>query len=226
MPQESVHLVLTSPPYNVGIDYDTHDDNMTPGQYEDFLIKRFLEAIYILAPGGHLVIQIATTGKNEYIHLHGIIAYHLRHKIKLIGEVIWNKSNAHCNTAWGSWLSPNRPCFVYSHEYILVFRKEGDRKGVSDITPEEFVEYTKGIWNLTPETRGIGQHPAPYPEALTDRIIKLLTFKDEIVLDPFVGSGTTVKSAKKLGRRFIGIDCSQKYCEIAQRRLAQEYLFT
>lgn len=225
IPDNSVGLVLTSPPYNVGIDYDNHNDNMPHDQYEEYLISRFENCINILSHGGHLIIQVANTGRNPYIHLTGVITYRLRNKIRMVGEIIWNKQNTTNNTAWGSWLSANRPSLRDTHEYILVFRKEGDRSGISDITKEEFIDGTLGIWTLSPETRGIGKHPAPFPEVLTDKIIKLFTFKDEIVLDPFVGSGTTVKSAKKLGRRFIGIDCSQKYCEIAERRLSQEYLF-
>ncbi len=222
----SIHCCITSPPYNVGIKYDNHDDKMEPQIYEEWLINRFNLCINKLTPGGHLIVQVANTGRNPYIHLSGMISYRLKDSIRQVGEIIWNKQNTSNNTAWGSWLSPNRPSLRDTHEYILVFRKDGDREGVADITKEEFMEYTLGLWKVSPETRAIGNHPAPFSEALIDRLIKLFTFKDEIVMDIFVGSGTTIKCAKKLGRRFIGIDKSQKYCEIAHRRLSQEYLFT
>lgn len=224
-PDECVDCCVTSPPYNVGISYDVHNDRMLRQDYEKMLNDIFSLIIIKLRPGGHLIIQVANTGRNPYIHLSGTISYLLRDKIRQVGEIIWNKQNTTNNTAWGSWLSANRPSLRDTHEYILVFRKDGDRKGISDITSEEFIEWTLGIWTLPPETRAIGEHPAPYPEALTDRIVKLFTFKNEIVFDPFCGTGTTLKSAKKLGRRYVGIDISEKYCQISERRLSQDYLF-
>ena len=226
IPNESVDLVVTSPPYNVGIDYDNHNDSMDKLEYESWIIKRFLLCIEKLSKGGHLIIQVANTGRSPYIHLSGMISYNLKSSIRQVGEIIWNKQNTTNNTAWGSWLSANRPSLRDTHEYILVFRKDGDREGISDITKEEFMESTMGIWTLQPETNSLGNHPAPYPERLTNRIIKLFSFKNEIVLDPFCGSGTTLISSKKLCRRYIGIDISEKYCGIAERRLSQEYLFT
>ena len=226
IPDESCGAIITSPPYNVGVEYENHNDSMDRKEYENYLISRFSLGINKINNGGHLIIQVANTGRNPYIHLSGMISYLLKDKIRQVGEIIWNKQNTTNNTAWGSWLSANRPSLRDSHEYILVFRKEGDRTGISDITKEEFIESTMGIWKVTPETKSIGNHPAAYPENLINKIIKLFTFKDEIILDPFIGSGTTAICAKKLGRRFIGIDKSQKYCEIAERRLAQEYLFT
>ncbi len=134
------------------------------------------------------------------------------------GEIIWYKQNMTKLTAWGSWLSANKPSLRDSHEYILVFRKEGDRKGISDITKEEFIKFTQALWHVSAETDN-PNHPAPYPEELIYRIIKLYSFKNETVYDPFLGSGTTSAVAKKLGRNSIGIELNPTYIKMAQDRL-------
>ena len=197
-PDECVNCCITSPKYNVGIEYDVCNDNMSRQDYEKWLEEAFGLVIKKLSPGGHLIIQIANTGRNPYIHLSGAISYLLRDKIRQVGEIIWNKQNTTNNTAWGSWLSANRPSLRDTHEYILVFRKDGDRKGVSDITSEEFMEYTLGIWEVAPETRAIGNHPAPYPEILTDRIIKLFTFKKGNCFRPILWVRDDVKICQKI----------------------------
>ncbi len=223
MPDKSVDLIVTSPPYNVGIEYDNHNDKMPLVNYEFWLNTKFEQCIRLLSDGGHLIIQVANTGRNPYLHLSGLIAYILRDKIRTVGEIIWVKFPTGA-TSWGSWMSPNSPCIRDEHEYILVFRKDGKREGVSDLKKQEFMDWTKSIWHINPSSRVL-PHPAPYPEELVHRIIKLFSFKDEVILDPFVGSGTTPLVCKQLNRKFIGIDLSKKYCEIAERRLSQEYLF-
>lgn len=223
IPSQSIGLIVTSPPYNVGIKYDNHNDSMTLENYEFWLNKKLEECIRVLVDGGHLIIQVANTGRNPYLHLSGMIAYLLRNKIRTVGEIIWVKFPTGA-TSWGSWMSPNSPCIRDEHEYILVFRKEGTRYGESDIEKQEFMDWTKSIWHINPSSRVL-PHPAPYPEELVRRIIKLFSFKNEIVLDPFSGSGTTAVACKKLGRRYIGIDISASYCGIAERRLSQDYLF-
>jgi site-specific DNA-methyltransferase (adenine-specific) len=215
---ETVHLVFTSPPYNVGVEYDVYQDKLELNNYLEKLNKIFTECIRVLVPGGHLLINIANTGKQPYTPISDFISTMLYGKIDMRGEIIWNKRNSTNQTAWGSWLSANKPSLRDQHEYILVFRKSGDRVGDSDITNNEFVEYTKSIWEVTPETRDVN-HPAPFPKSLVARAIKLYSFKGETVLDPFNGSGTTCEVAKKLGRNFIGIDISKRYCNLAEDRL-------
>lgn len=216
---ETVHLVFTSPPYNVGVNYDIYNDTLPFNEYLNKLNKIFTECIRVLVKGGHLIIQIANTGRQPYTPLTDYITTMLVDKINMRGEIIWDKQNMTSATAWGSWLSANKPSLRDTHEYILVFRKEGgDRVGESDITKEEFMEYTKAIWKVTPETNDVG-HPAPFPKSLAARVIKLYSFKGETVLDPFNGSGTTCEVAKKLGRNFIGIDISKRYCNLAEDRL-------
>lgn len=140
------------------------------------------------------------------------------------GEIIWNKAaSASPSTAWGSWQSAANPILRDIHEYILVFSK-GDykrEKGTkqNSITKEQFMEWTKSIWTMNAESaRRIG-HPAPFPEELPYRLIKLYSFKDDIILDPFMGSGTTAVAALKTSRKFVGYDISQEYIHLAEKRV-------
>jgi site-specific DNA-methyltransferase (adenine-specific) len=221
---EYVDCIITSPPYNVGIHYDNYNDNLTRDEYEKFILNVFSKCIDKLSEGGHLIINIANTGRNPYYHLSGAISYMLRDLIRQVGEIIWIKLPTN-STAWGSWCSAQSPCIRDEHEYILVFRKNGKRKdGNSDISKQEFMDYTKSIWKIQPDSERSLGHPATFPISLVSKIIKLFTFKDEIILDPFSGTGTTCYSAKSLGRKYIGFDISKKYCEQAERRLSQEFL--
>ena len=141
------------------------------------------------------------------------------------GEILWEKNHYNCKyTAWGSWKSPSNPYLKYSWEFIEVFCKgdlkhEGD-SFMADITPEEFKKWVYAKWDIQPEfnMKKYG-HPAMFPEELAERIIKLFSFKQDVVLDPFNGVGTTTSVAKKLSRKFIGIDISEEYCKIAEKRL-------
>lgn len=216
---ETIHLVFTSPPYNVNVNYNTYNDALPFNEYLKKIHKIFTQCIRVLVKGGHLLIQVANTRGQPYTPLTDYITTMLIDKISMRGEIIWDKQNMTNATAWGSWLSPNKPSLRDTHEYILVFRKgDENRVGESDITRDEFIEYTKAIWRITPETNNVG-HPAPFPKSLAARAIKLYSFKGETVLDPFVGSGTTCEVAKKLGRNFIGIDIDKQYCNLAEDRL-------
>ena len=218
IPDNFVNLIFTSPPYNVGIEYDNYNDNQDFEVYLAKLERMFVECIRVLSEGGHLVIQIGNLFKNPYIPLTDYIVMMLKDKANYKGEIIWDKGNTVKNTAWGSWLSANKPSTRDTHEYLLIFRKDGERIGESDITSDEFIEYTKGIWRVKPETTDVG-HPAPFPKELAMRVIKLYSFKHETILDPFCGSGTTCDVAKKLGRNYIGIDLSKRYSNLAFDRL-------
>lgn len=140
------------------------------------------------------------------------------------GEIIWDKSSsAGSSTAWGSWQSASNPTLRDIHEYILIFSKDSFsrvRYGKEDtISKEEFLEFTKSIWNFpTVSAKKIG-HPAPFPEELPRRLMHLYTFKGDIVLDPFIGSGQTGIAAFKLNRYFIGYDTNKTYCELATKRV-------
>ena len=225
LPDNSVHLVVTSPPYNVGKEYD---QDLSLSEYLSFLRQVWLEVYRVLVPGGRVCINIANLGRKPYIPLHSfIIRDMLEIGFLMRGEVIWNKgASANSSTAWGSWLSAKNPTLRDVHEYILIFSKdtfkrETPEKRESTITKEEFLEYTRSVWNFSPvSARKIG-HPAPFPEELPYRCIQLYTFKGEIVLDPFMGSGQTAISAIKTGRHFVGYEIDKQYIELANKRIKE-----
>ncbi len=223
IPDNSVALAFTSPPYNVGKDYD---DNMTLDEYLD-LIKRVGQEVYrVLKPGGRYVINIANLGRKPYIPLHSYF-YQVHSAIGFLsmGEIIWQKGKgASGNCAWGSWRSAKSPRLRDLHEYLLVFAKQGfsrPDKGESDLSAQEFMESTLSIWQIQPESAKKVGHPAPFPVELAKRVIKLYSYVDEVILDPFMGSGTTCVAAKENGRHYIGLDISLEYCRIAEERISK-----
>ena len=227
LPDNSVHLMVTSPPYNVGKDYDK---NLSMSEYRELLTKIFKETYRVLVPGGRACVNIANLGRKPYLPIHSYIIEDMQKLGFLMrGEVIWNKaSSASQSFAWGSWLSATNPTLRDIHEYILIFCKDGFARKKPEvrkptITKEEFMEYTKSIWTFSAERASRVSHPAPFPIELPYRLIQLYTFEDEIVLDPFVGSGTTCLAALKTKRRYVGYDNNKKYCELAERRI-KEYL--
>jgi modification methylase len=225
LPDASIHLMVTSPPYNVGKDYD---DDLTLEEYLGFLKRVWAEVHRVLVPGGRMCINVANLGRKPYIPLHTfIIQGALDLGFLMRGEIIWNKAaSASPSTAWGSWQSPANPTLRDVHEYILVFSKGSfSRKPpverTSTISKEEFLEYTKSIWTFQAESaRKIG-HPAPFPLELPRRLIQLYTFADEIVLDPFMGSGQTALAARQSNRHFVGYEISPEYIQLAQKRLQE-----
>ncbi|MBI4973934.1 site-specific DNA-methyltransferase [Candidatus Roizmanbacteria bacterium] len=227
LPDNSVHLMVTSPPYNVGKDYDK---NLSMNEYRDLLTKVFKETYRVLIPGGRVCVNIANLGRKPYLPIHSYVIEDMQKLGFLMrGEVIWNKaSSASQSFAWGSWLSATNPTLRDIHEYILIFSKDGfaRKKPVArkpTITKEEFMEYTKSIWTFSAERASRIGHPAPFPIELPYRLIQLYTFEDEVILDPFVGSGTTCLAALKTKRRYVAYDNDQKYCELAGKRI-EEYL--
>ncbi len=223
IPDNSVALSFTSPPYNVGKDYD---DDMTLDEYLD-LIKRVGQDVYrVLKPGGRYVINIANLGRKPYIPLHSYF-YQIHSQLGFLpmGEIIWQKGKgASGSCAWGSWKSAKSPRLRDLHEYLLVFAKQGfsrPDKGVSDISSEEFMESTLSIWQIQPESAKKVGHPAPFPVELAKRVIKLYSYVDDVILDPFMGSGTTCVAAKENGRYYVGFDISPEYCQIAKERIAK-----
>jgi site-specific DNA-methyltransferase (adenine-specific) len=142
-----------------------------------------------------------------------------------MGEIIWKKSEgASGSCAWGSWRSAKAPRLRDLHEYLLVFSKDGysrPDKGVSDISKEEFMEATLSVWNIPSESAKKVGHPAPFSIPLASRVIKLYSYVDDVVLDPFVGSGTTCVAAKMLGRHYAGFDIDPAYVELSNHRLAE-----
>lgn len=225
IPDNSIDLIFTSPPYNFGLEYDSQDDAHKWENYFEKLYAIFDECIRILKFGGRILVNIQPLF-SDYIPSHHIISnYFIRKQLIWKGEILWEKNNYNCKyTAWGSWKSPSNPYLKYTWEFIEIFakgtlKKSGDSDN-ADITPEEFKEWVVAKWSIAPERKmkEFG-HPAMFPEKLAERAIKLFSFAGDIVLDPFNGVGTTTAVAQKLGRKFIGIDISQEYCDIAQKRL-------
>ncbi len=248
----SVQLVVTSPPYNVGKKYNYYEDREPLDRYLDFLMMVWRECLRVLVPGGRLAINVANTGRNPYIPLHAfIIQQCLDLGLLMRGEILWDKSaTAGTSTAWGSFARASNPTLRDTHEYIMVFSKasmrlekpytRGDHTGISN---QEFVDWTRSIWHkngtakkairdtarsiwrfgtqskkVQQKTKGI-THPAPFPLDLPLRLILLYTNVGDIVLDPFMGSGSTAIAARLTRRHYIGYEISPEYIELSNERI-------
>ncbi len=226
-PDNSIDLIITSPPYNFGHAYanDPYDDTHEWNEYFSRLQGIWGECARVLKPGGRIAVNVQPLF-SDYVPTHHIISAQLR-MLGLLwkAELLWEKNNYNAKyTAWGSWKSPSMPYIKYTWEFIEVFDKETHRKAGRreniDITAEEFKEWVIGRWSFPPEIhmKDYG-HPAMFPEELPRRLIRLFSYQNDIVLDPFNGAGTTTLVASKLSRRFIGIDISEEYCGIARSRI-------
>lgn len=223
LPDNSVHLMVTSPPYNVGKEYD---EDLTLEEYLAFLRRVWKETYRVLVPGGRACINVANLGRKPYIPLNSYIAKDMIELGFLMrGEIIWNKaSSASTSTAWGSWQSASNPTLRDTHEYILVFSKGTFKRAKIDgrestISKEEFLEFTKSVWDFMSESAKKIGHPAPFPVELPHRLIQLYTYSNEVVLDPFMGSGQTALAALKSGRRYVGYELNEEYLELAKKRI-------
>jgi DNA modification methylase len=222
LPDHCLHLMVTSPPYNVQKEYDK---DMTLEEYCNLISRVGQETYRVLVSGGRACINIANLGRKPYLPLHAhIIEEMVKIGFLMRGEIIWNKaSSASSSTAWGTWLSAKNPVLRDIHEYILVFSKDSFSRRAdgreSTIDREDFLAWTKSVWTFpAASARRIG-HPAPFPEELPRRLIKLYTFEGDVVLDPFCGSGTTCLAARKSGRHFVGYEINSEYIELANKRL-------
>ncbi len=227
LPENSLHLMITSPPYNVTKEYDK-DLSLT--DYLEMLKKVFTETYRVLVNGGRACINVANLGRKPYIPLSDYISkMMIEIGFNMRGEILWNKAaSASPSTAWGSWMSASNPTLRDIHEYILIFSKgdyKRDRKKIekhtkqNTISKEDFMEWTKSIWTFNAESaRRIG-HPAPFPIDLPFRLIQLYSFKTDIVLDPFMGSGTTAVAALKSNRKFVGFEISEEYIRLTNARV-------
>lgn len=226
IPDRSVHLMITSPPYNVSKEYD---EDLSLDEYLLLLRNVFSETYRVLVNGGRACINVANIGRKPYIPLSDYISkIMLDIGFNMRGEIIWNKAaSASPSTAWGSWQSAANPTLRDIHEYILVFSKgsyKSERKKEelefrkNTITKNQFMEWTKSIWTMNAESaRRIG-HPAPFPVELPYRLIQLYSFTNDIILDPFIGSGTTALAALKSNRFFVGYDTNNDYIKLAEER--------
>jgi DNA modification methylase len=218
-----VSLTVTSPPYNVG---KLSDSDLSDDDYWKLIEQCFKEVYRVTESGGRLVINVANLGRKPYIPFSNMFTQIMLDLGFLMrGEIIWQKSKgANANFAWGSWLSASNPVIRDIHEYCLVFSKDGMSKGVkgvSTLEKEEFMDSTLSIWNINPaRAKKIG-HPAPFPIELAERFINLYSYEKDLVLDPFIGSGTTAIAAQKLNRHYIGYEINDEYCKLAKTRIIE-----
>jgi site-specific DNA-methyltransferase (adenine-specific) len=224
---ESIDLIVTSPPYDIDIKYQNYDDNLPYDQYLDFT-RKWLSKIRDLArPDGRLCLNIPLDknkgGQQSVCADITIVAKEVGWKYH--STIIWNEQNISRRTAWGSWMSASAPYVIAPVETILVMYKtrwEKMRKGESDVARDEFIQWTNGVWNFSGESKTKIGHPTPFPVELPKRCIKLFSFKGEVVLDPFLGSGTTLIACLQTNRIGIGVEINRDYCQLAAKRLHQQ----
>lgn len=221
----SIQLIVTSPPYNVGKEYDNYHDQQDLETYLALLNEVWKECIRVLCKGGRIAINIANINRTPYIPLNAYITRQMVDLGMLMrGEIIWDKgASVGVSTAWGSFARASNPVLRDLHEYIMVFSKESfaleSERNNSGISNKDFVNWTRSIWEFPTESAARVGHPSPFPEELPRRLILLYTNEGDLVLDPFIGSGTTATAAKKLARHYIGYDISERYCQIARERI-------
>jgi site-specific DNA-methyltransferase (adenine-specific) len=226
-----INLVVTSPPYNVGIEYDKHVDTMT---YDEYLIwcEKWLRRMYdVMAEDGRICINIPFSITPEHLNkkkgaedINYPVAADYTEICQKIGfkyyrTIIWQKMGSN-KTCWGSWRSARAPFIIDPNECILVFYKnQWKRKdtGTSTVAGKDFMTYIKNLWTMNPETRS--KHPAAFPIELPKRCIQLLSYKEDTIMDCFLGSGTTGEAAVRYGRNFVGVEMSKDYYAMAKERI-------
>jgi site-specific DNA-methyltransferase (adenine-specific) len=275
VPDASVQLIITSPPYNVAKDYADHDDNLSLDEYVALLNAVWRECYRVLVPGGRLCINVANTDRKPYLSLISVIDERLRTSEQTWlhrGHIVWDKgASAGISTAWGSFGRSTNPTLRDVHEYITIWSKDQlklEGGGETGVTGNQFVAWTRSIWRpeeligelekkiaeKLADARRRGKddawiaesiaravwgqatvpgptvwemitesgvdHPAPFPIELPKRLIELYTKPGDVVLDPFMGSGSTAIAAKVAGRHYVGYELSAEYCALAEQRLA------
>jgi site-specific DNA-methyltransferase (adenine-specific) len=238
----SVALVVTSPPYFAGKQYEEElGRGGIPASYTDYLEMLagvFAECVRKLEPGGRIAVNVANLGRKPYRSLSADVIGILQDRLRLLlrGEVVWRKARgAGGNCAWGSFRSPANPVLRDLTERVVVASKgrfdralDRRRRAAAGLphevttTADEFMEATLDVWELAPESATRVGHPAPFPVELPQRFIELYTWRDDVVLDPFMGVGTTGVAAVRTGRHYLGYDTDPTYVEASRRRIAAE----
>jgi len=229
IPENSVDLIITSPPYNVDIHYNSHADNLTYDDYLEFTQKWIKKCFDLAKSEGRFLLNIPLDKNKGGQKSVGADITKIAKDIgwKYHSTIIWNEGNISRRTAWGSFMSASAPYVIAPVELILVLYKDswkktgGSRK--NDITKKEFMDWTNGVWTFNGQSKkGAGGHPAPFPIELPRRCIKLFSFIGDTILDPFLGSGSTLIASYLHNRKGIGVDIDKGYCDIAIKRLQQE----
>jgi site-specific DNA-methyltransferase (adenine-specific) len=228
IPTDSVDLVVTSPPYNVDIKYASHKDAMDYDDYLSFTRDWLAKVFSLLKPDGRMCLNVPLDKNKggqqsvcaDVTTLAKAVGFHYH------STVIWNEQNISRRTAWGSWLSASAPFVIAPVEVIIVLYKQSWKKtsgsGKSDVTRDEFLQWTNGVWTFSGESKNRIGHPAPYPVELPRRCIKLFSFVGDTVLDPFLGSGSTLLACLQTDRAGIGVEVDEHYCQLATKRLLSE----
>ncbi len=244
LPDNCVALVVTSPPYFVGKEYELavtgelDGESRVPGTYFEFLDllrEVFAECVRVLEPGGRIAVNVANLGRKPYRSLSADVISILQDDLGLLlrGEVIWEKAATSAGScAWGSFAKASNPVLRDMTERVIIASKgrfaralavkDRKRNGLpheSTLANDEFVDVTRDVWRIDAESATRIGHPAPFPVELPRRLIDLYTYKDDIVLDPFAGSGTTLVAAARTGRIGVGYDTDPAYVALSQRRL-------
>ena len=230
VPENSIDIIITSPPYNFGLEYKSDDKNDAL-RWEEYFSKLngvWKECVRVLKPGGRLCINVQPLF-SDYMPTHHLMSKQLL-DLGLLwkGEILWEKNNYNCKyTAWGSWKSPSMPYLKYTWEFVEVFSKETHKKAGDttkiDITGDEFKKWVYAKWSIAPERNMKDyKHPAMFPKELVFRLLKLFSYRADLVLDPFNGAGTTTVCAAETERKYLGIDVSDEYCKIAEKRIKDE----
>ena len=227
IPDNTIDLIVTSPPYNIGINYDVYNDTKPWNEYLNWCREWLKECFRILKDDGRICINhyiafrdLKKQGRFPLMDIRNIM---IKIGFKVDKIIIWEDKSYSTFTAWGSWMSASSPYIQTPYEGILVgYKKQWKKlnKGISTINKKDFVEGVGGIWKLGTDTKQLTK--CCFPISLPKRCIELLTYKNDLVLDPFMGSGTTAVAAKQTNRNFVGFEISKEYCKIANKRLEQE----
>ncbi|MCY4146552.1 MAG: site-specific DNA-methyltransferase [Chloroflexi bacterium] len=221
----SIDLIVTSPPYNVDIQYKSNKDDLTYEQYLAFTREWPSRCFDWLQDDGRFCLNIPLDKNKGGQQSVGADITTIAKEIgfQYHSTIVWNEGNISRRTAWGSWMSASAPYVIAPVELIVVlYKREWKKRSGSrqnDITRDEFMAWTNGVWTFNGESKKRIGHPAPFPIELPTRCIKLFSFVGDTVLDPFMGSGTTLIAARNNDRFGIGIDIDADYCALASKRI-------